>query len=792
MIEKNKLFAKKRFLILWLLFFIPLITIFILILSASSGALGTMPGFEELENPKSNLATQIISSDGKILGTYFTENRIKVQYDEISPYLIDALIATEDARFYDHSGVDFRALFRVFVKTFLAGDEDSGGGSTITQQLAKLLFHKSPESKFERIKQKIMEWIIAIRLERSYTKEEIISMYLNKFDFLNLAVGVNSASQVYFNTIPSNLKLEESALLVGMLKNPSLFNPVRRPEETVKRRNVVLLQMKKYGKISAELYDSISQLPLNLSFQKVDHKLGAAPYFREWLRVIMNKEKPNKEAYVNKSSYQEALYQWENNPLYGWCNKNLKADNQPYNIYSDGLKIYTTIDSRMQTMAETALKNHLKNTVQPAFEREQKNNPRKPFSKSMESETYNHILELAVKRTLRYSALKAKGLEYKEILKVFKKPVKTTLFSWNGDIDTTISPLDSLRYMKSFFHGGMMSFEPNTGHVKAYVGGINYEYFQYDHVLEQKRQVGSTFKPFLYTLAMQEGMSPCTKFANVPTTFYMGDTTWTPDNSDSHRLGEMVSLAWGLKMSNNYISAKLMQMLKPEPVVALTKKLGVRSEIPAVPSICLGIAEITLYELVGAYGAFPNKGIYTEPIFITKIEDKYGNVIAKFKPNQYDALSEETAYLMVNLLENVTSGTGETGWGTAASLRGSKFQLYNQLAGKTGTTNDHADGWFVGFTPELVTGVWVGADERNIHFETIENGQGARMALPIWGNYMVDIYKDTLALGYHKWAKFEKPEGVPYWKIDCKEFDNRENQNFDSETPDQSEDPSFF
>jgi penicillin-binding protein 1A len=700
---------------------------------------------------------------------------------------VDALISTEDARFREHCGVDFRALMRVLFRTVLGGDESSGGGSTISQQLSKLLFHKRPQSKIETIKQKIKEWVIAVKLEKAYTKEEIISMYLNKVDFLNLAVGINSASQVYFNSSPSELKIEQAATLVGMLKNPSLYNPLRRLELTKNRRNVVFAQMKRYGKITEQELDSLKQFPLTIDFQRVDHKLGMAPYFREWLRQIISRNKPNKEKYKNKNSYRKALYKWENDPIYGWCNKNFKSEDEPYNIYSDGLRIYTSIDSRMQEMAEQCLKDHIETYVQHKFDSLQTWNRYKPYSSELEAKQYYNLLHFAIKTTERYRLLKRKGMSKDSIIKTFCKPIQTSVFTWKGEVDTLLSPLDSLKHMKKFFHAGMMSFEPKTGHVKAYVGGINYKHFQYDHVIEQRRQVGSTFKPFLYTLAMQEGMSPCHTFANVPTTFYMADTTWTPDNSGSERLGEMVSLAWGLKKSNNYISAKLMMQFKPQPVVQLANKLGVKSYIPAVPSICLGVAELTLYELVGAYGAFPNKGIFTKPIFITRIEDKYGNIIAKFIPDQHDAISEETAYLMVNLLENVTSGSNETGWGTAAGLRGSKYQLHNQIAGKTGTTNDHADGWFVGFTPDLVTGIWVGADERNIHFKNITYGQGARMAMPIWGNYMNKIYNDSLELGYLKSSEFEKPESVPYWKVDCKEYELKNNQNFETTSPDEIE-----
>jgi len=771
--------------IAWILFFFPIILVALIFTLISKGSLGFMPTFEELENPESNLATEIYSSDSVILGTYFKENRARVNYTDLSPYLVDALIATEDARFFDHSGVDFKGLGRVVFKTILGGDKGSGGGSTITQQLAKMLFPRERfDNPFSILNRKFREWVIAVKLEKSYTKEEIVAMYFNQFDFLNLAVGIKSASKVYFNTTPRELKIEQAAMLVGMAKNPSLFNPLRRYDTTLHRRNVVLSQMLKYRKISQEQYDSLKTIPLKLNYQKVDHKLGVAPYFREFLRLMLTAKKPLKENFRNYSSYIDDSTKWEEEPWYGWCNKHKKSDSSFYDIYSDGLKIYTTINSSMQTYAENAVRNHLSLDIQPAFNAEQKHRRKAPYSEDLTNQQIKNILMHSMRSSNRYLNLRRKNVSKDSILKIFKKPTKTQLFSYNGLIDTIISPWDSLRYIKHFLHAGLLSMEPHTGHVKAFVGGIDYQFFQYDHVIMQRRQVGSTFKPFLYTLAMQEGLSPCHKVANVPTTFYLTDTTWTPGNSDDNRRGEMVTLEWGLAQSNNYVSAKLMQMFKPEPVINIAREMGIKSYIPAVPSICLGVADLSLYEMVGAYGTYANKGVYTQPIFITRIEDKYGNIIANFIPKRNEAISEETAFLMIKLMENVVNR------GTSVRLR-FRYKFDNQIAGKTGTTNDHSDGWFMGITPELVTGIWVGGDERGIHFENIRDGQGANMALPIWALYMQDVYTDTLALGYHKYAKFEKPDNIPYWKIDCREFETRMNDQL-GETNNIEEEDKFF
>lgn len=756
---------KKLYIILWCCAVFPILFAIILFALISSGKLGFMPTFEELENPKTKLATNIISADGKTMGTFFKENRIECKYEDLPPYLVDALVCTEDARFYKHSGIDYRGLIRVGVKTVLGGDKNSGGGSTITQQLAKMLFPREKlDSKTDLIFRKLREWAIAVKLEKSYTKEEIITLYLNKFDFLHNADGIKMASQVYFSKEPKELTIEEAAMLVGQLKNPALFNPLRNVDTVTVRRNVVLSQMMRYGKLSEEAYDSLKNIPIILNFKRIDHTNGIAPYFREWLRMTMTAQKPEKQNYWSYDMYQRDSTLWETSALYGWCNKNEKTPGVYYNLYSDGLKIYTTIDSRMQKYGEDAMRKHMSETVQPAFFRENKNNSKAPFASNLSKDEYDTRIKASIQQSERYRSMGGKSMSWDEVMQIFKEPVSTTIFSWNGPIDTVISPLDSLKWMKSFLQCGMLSMEAHTGYVRAFVGGIDYEYFQYDHIMQQKRQVGSTFKPFLYTLAMQEGMSPCKQFANVPTSFYVNDQMWTPSNSDKARNGEMVSLAWGLATSNNWISAKLMQLLKPEPVVALAHEMGLYSHIDPVPSICLGVADLTLHEMVGAYSTFPNKGIHVEPILVTKIEDKYGNVIATFSTKQNEAISEEVAYQMVGLLQNVVNMVDREAkaYGTAISLR-TRYDIRVPLAGKTGTTNDHADGWFMGFTPELVTGVWVGGDEPSIRFRSFANGQGARMAMPIFAYYIKDCIAHKDELGY-KFGDFEKPLN---WESPC-------------------------
>ena len=774
-IIKNNMLKKywKDFAIFWGIFVVFVGGVFLFFYLISEGKLGFMPTFEELENPTSNFAAEIYSADGEIIGKYFmgNENRRYTDYSEIAPCVVDALIATEDVRFYDHSGIDVRGLFRV-LKGLLTGDSSSGGGSTITQQLAKMLFPREANQNFlELAMRKFREWVIAVKLEKSYTKEEIITMYLNKFDFLNLAVGINSAANVYFSTTPDSLRVEQAAMLVGMAKNPSLFNPVRRPEQTMGRRNVVLGQMYKYGMLTEVTYDSLKRLPLGLEFRKEDHKEGIATYFREYLRMYLTAKKPERDdaAYRwNKLQYSVDSVAWANDPLYGWCNKNVKADGSNYNIYTDGLKIFTTLDSRMQRYAEEAVEEHLGGVVQPAFDAEKKHKARPPFSNDMTKEEVNQIMAVAVKRTERYRAMKEAGYSEKEIRAAFDEKREMTVFTWKGMRDTLMSPMDSLRYYKSFFWAGFMAMEPRTGHVKAYVGGPDYHYFQYDMVSMGKRQVGSTIKPILYTLAMQEGLGPCDKVLNVPQTFVLPDgTTWTPRNSSSKREGEMVTLKWGLANSVNNISGWVVKQFTPAAIVQMAHRMGITSFIDPVPAIFLGTSEISVKEMVAAFTVFANNGVYNNPQMVTKIEDKYGNVLATFYPDSREVISRNAAYLMSTLLKAVVDE------GTGVRLR-YRYGFKNPIGGKTGTTQNHSDGWFIGITPDLCAGVWVGAEERSIHFQTLANGQGASMALPIWALFMQKVYADS-SINLPQ-RDFDRPAGMDK-VIDCDDDNQQETED---------------
>ena len=766
MVGKTNKF-KKHNLIFWGIFSFGFIVVFSLFFFISLGKLGEMPTFEELENPRHLLASDVISRDGKILGRYFRENRSYVEYEELTPELINALIATEDVRFYKHSGIDLRGLARV-VKGLATGDSSSGGGSTISQQLAKMLFPRQTfTNKIHLILRKFKEWVIAVKLEKSYTKEEILTMYLNKYDFLNLAVGIKSASRIYFNTEPDSLQLHEVAMLVGMAKNSSLFNPLRRPEMTKQRRNVVLSQMKKYGYIDEAAYDSIKVLPLGLDYQKEDFKRGLAPYFREYLRITLGANKPERKNYASwqQIKFEEDSVEWETNPLFGWCKKNFKPDGTNYDLYRDGLKIYTTVDSRMQAYAEESVVEHLKLDLQPDFEAHLETLEYPPFSPDMSEEDVDDLLNRAIRQSERHRVLRLKGLAFEQIRKNFEKPTDMTIFTWQGERDTIMAPIDSIRHYLSHFRSSFMAMDTETGHVRAYVGGPNYKHFMYDMVKGGKRQVGSTVKPFLYTLAMQNGLSPCTEVPNVRQQFILGDgSVWEPKNSGASEMdGRMVTLKWGLAHSVNNISGWIMKQYNPQSVVNVMEKMGVYSRIDPVVSMFLGTSDITLYELIGAYGSFVNKGVYTQPIFVTHIEDRHGNVIARFKPERHDAVDEKTAYLMLSLLQNVING------GSGGRLRWHPVygEIPGAIAGKTGTTQNHSDGWFMGVTPQLVAGAWTGADLRSIHFDDITTGQGANMALPIWGRFMKKVYADE-TLEYTPDQEFEKPANF-YMNLDCDE-----------------------
>ncbi|MCF2644786.1 transglycosylase domain-containing protein [Prevotella stercorea] len=721
-----------------------------------NGWIGYMPPIEDLQNPISRFATQIYSSDGKVIGTwnFNRENRICVPYSNLSPYLVQALVATEDVRFYDHSGIDFIALSRAIVKRGLLGQTSAGGGSTITQQLAKQLYSDAAGSTLERLLQKPIEWVIAVKLERNYTKEEIIALYLNYFDFLHNAVGIKTAATTYFYKDPKNLTLEEAATLIGLCKNPSLFNPVRYPERCRDRRNVVLDQMRKAGYITDEQYHKSCELPLTLNFHRNDHKDGTAPYLREFLRVYMSAERPDRSKYPswNKRQYVLDSIAWDTDPLYGWCNKNFKKDGTPYNLNADGLKVYTTIDSRMQRYAEEAVYGHVARYLQPEFFKENRGKPNAPFTSQLTKKQVNQIMERAVLQSERYRILKSNGASDEEIHKSFHTPTDMSIFTYHGDVDTTMTPIDSIRYVKSFLRAGFMSMDPTTGAVKAYVGGLDYTHFMYDMVTGGRRQVGSTIKPFLYSLAMENGFSPCDLAPNVQRTYMVAGMPWTPRNASHKRAGEMVTLKWGLAQSSNWISAYLMSKLSPQQFVQLLHDYGINNpDIHPSMSLCLGPCEMTVAEMVSAYTTFANRGIRTAPMFVSRIEDNEGNVITSFQPRMNEVISEESANKMLVLLKGVVDG------GTAGRLR-YKYNFTGEIGGKTGTTNRNSDAWFMGFTPQLVSGCWVGGDDRDIHFDSMRMGQGATMALPIWAYFMKKVYRDK-TLPYDPNAKFDLPEG---------------------------------
>ena len=742
----------KFFVIFWSVVLVGIIGVFVFFWLISAGKLGFMPTFEELENPNNRFASEVYFADGPIMNRYFEkENRKYIEYREIPQSVIDALIATEDVRFYDHSGVDVRGLFRV-AKGLLTANTSAGGGSTISQQLAKMLFPRESDlNVFELAIRKFREWVIAVRLEKSYTKEEILTMYLNKYDFLNLAVGISSAADIYFQVPLDSLKVEQAAMLIGMAKNSSYYNPVRRPELTLNRRNVVLSQMYKYDKITREECDSLKKLPLGLNFKRVDHKEGLATYFREYLRLFMTANKPDRKRYRDLSQFRLDSVAWETNPLYGWCKKNVKVDGSHYDLYSDGLKIYTTLDSRMQKYAEEAVREHLSQDLQPLFDKEKVKKHRPPFSNDMTPTEIEEVLDRSIRQSERYRVLSKQGMSFKEIRKTFDQPLKMQVFTWNGIRDTVMTPLDSIKHYKSFFRSGFMVMQPQTGYIKAYVGGPDYRYFMYDMVSAGKRQVGSTIKPILYTLAMQEGLGPCDKVPNIPQTFILPTGEPWSARGGTKRQGEMVTLRWGLANSENNISAWVLKQFTPEAVAQMAHKMGITSFIDPVPSVFLGTAEITVKEMVAAYSIFANKGVYNSPLPVYRIEDKYGNVLQEFRPESREVITENTAYLMCNLLEGVVTG------GTGVRLR-YKYKLMNPMGGKTGTTQKHADGWFMGVTPDLVGGVWVGAEDRSIHFQNLANGQGASMALPIWAKFLLKAYADPRLKMSDR--PFDRPAGI--------------------------------
>lgn len=723
------------------------------------GYIGYMPPVEGLLNPEDRFASRLFTSDGVEMGRFYQSrnNRVYADYSEISPNVINALIATEDERFMQHSGIDIMALSRVLFKTILLRQKNAGGGSTITQQLAKQLYSPESDGLMDRFIQKPVEWAIAVKLERYYTKEEIIKMYLNQFDFLNNAVGIKTAAHVYFNTTPDSLKIEQAAMLVGMAKNPSLYNPVRadRKDAAVGRRNVVLQQMLKEDLITEAECDSLCALPLEVKFTKVDHKDGIAPYFREAVRLMMQAKEPRRGDYPDwdQQRFVDDSIQWATNPLYGWVEKNPKPDGTKYNIYTDGLRIYTSIDSRMQKYAEEAVIDHLKNTLQPQFDREKgSRGPYTTNSAELGQLTPRKLIDRAIRQSERYRVLKNAGMSDAEIMEEFDKPVDMTVFSYDGgQVQKTMSPRDSVVYQKMFLRAGFMSMDPLTGQVKAYVGGPNFHFFQYDMAGVGRRQIGSTVKPFLYTYAFEEGFTPCDMFLNAqPSITLPTGEVWAPRNTGHARIGEMVDLYWALTNSNNWISARLMSELSPSTLARTMHTFGITNHLDPVVSLCLGPCDVSVREMVTAYTAFSNKGLRVDPIYVTKITDNNGNVISEFTPQYTEVMSQEAYFKMVNILQNVINS------GTGSRLRRAPYNITAVMGGKTGTTNYNADGWFMGFTPNLVSGVWVGGDERYIHFNRMAQGQGAAMALPIYGLYMKKVYADK-SLPYSQTLQFPEP-----------------------------------
>ncbi len=740
---------------MWRILVVGFVAIILFFLLIYNGWIGYMPPVEELKNPNDKFATVLYTADGVEMGRYYRNsgNRVYADYSEISQNVIDALIATEDSRFEDHSGIDMRAFMRVLVKTLIMRQKNAGGGSTITQQLAKQLYSPTTNNIFSRALQKPIEWMIAVKLERYYSKDEIIKMYLNQFDFLYNAVGIKSAAYVYFGKTPKELSIEEAATLVGMVKNPSYYNPVRHNERTRQRRNVVFEQMEKNGMLTREQVDSLKQLQLVLKFNRVDHKEGLAPYFREELRRILTAKKPVKSDYRGweKQKYVDDSIAWEENPLFGWIEKNPKPDGSKYDLYTDGLKIHTAIDSRMQRYAEEAVQQHM-SRLQNAFFREKRASKNAPYTSNAEElgkVKVSSLIDHAIKQTDRYRVMHSAGASDEEIRKAFNTPREMNVFSYAGVVDTVMTPRDSLLYQKHFLRTGFMSMDPRTGHVKAYVGGPNFTFFQYDMAATGRRQIGSTIKPFLYTYAMEEDFTPCDMLSNTQPVFRdEAGNVWAPRNSGSARVGEMVDLRWALTNSNNWISARLMAQLSPTTLVRNMHNFGITNHLDPVMSICLGSCEVSIREMVGAYTAYANNGMRADPVYVTSICDANGNVISEFNTKHTEVISEKAYAKILSMLLNVVdSGTGNR-------VRRAPYNITAQMGGKTGTTNYNADGWFMGFTPELVSGVWVGGEERYIHFNNMANGQGAAMALPIYGLYMSKVYADP-SLPYSQNTQFE-------------------------------------
>ena len=766
---------KKLFIFLWTCYILGVIVIGVIFYGIFTGAIGYMPNIQQLQNPVNKFATQVFSADGKQLGTwsYSSANRVFADFNELPPALVQALIATEDVRFYEHNGIDFWALVRAIVKRGVLQQKSAGGGSTITQQLAKQLYSEKAATTQERLLQKPIEWVIALKLERFYTKEEIIGMYFNYFDFLHNAVGIKTAAQTYFGKDPMSLDTCQCALLVGMCKNPSYFNPVRQPERCLERRNIVLKQMEKAGFLTESQREDLRNRPLGLNFHRVSHKEGHATYLRDHLRQILMAKKPVRSDYPSwqKQKFYEDSLSWIQDPLYGWCNKNMNHEGRPYNIYTDGLKVYTTLDSRMQEYAEEAVARHVTGELQPQFDKEQSKNKNAPYASAISADKARADLARAKRQCSRYLEMKKAGYSDAEIDDAFSKPIEMTVYSLHGDIDTVMSPLDSIRYYKSFLRTGFMCMEAETGHVKAYIGGVDYSHFQYDMCTQGKRQVGSTIKPYLYSLAMENGWTPCDEAPNVQQSYIVaGNQLWTPRNGSRARYGEMVTLKWGLAMSNNWISAWLLSQLSPELFVKLLHDFGIQNQdiVPSL-SLCLGPCDISVAEMVGAYSAFPEKGVRRCPLFVTRIEDSDGNVLTQFQSRVKEVISEEAAYKMIIMMRGVIDG------GTGSRMR-NRYKITAPMGGKTGTTNDNSDGWFVGYTPRLCFGAWVGGDERDVHFASMALGQGANSALPICAYFLQKVYADT-RLGYSQTENFD----IPSYFDPCKSVIDEDEGSSDGE-----------
>lgn len=747
---------------LWLAFVVGILTVYFIFRGISNGWIGNAPSVEDLESPIDKFATQVISADGVTLGTfsYASDNRVWVDFDELSPYLVQALVATEDVRFQEHSGIDLKALVRAIVKRVILQQRSAGGGSTLTQQLAKQLYTEHvARGSVQRALQKPIEWVVAVKLERYYTKEEIMTLYLNKYDFVHHAVGIHSASRVYFGKLPSELNVEEAATLVGMCKNAARFNPKSHPQRSLDRRNVVLAQMEKAGFLSEAETDSLQATDIILDFHEVDQKVGQATYFREYLRSVMRKQKPDRKNYRGwqmQQFYEDSL-DWEQDPLFGWCNKNLNQNGEPYNLYTDGLKVYVTIDSRMQLYAEEAVAAQLQDYLQPDFFEAKKGLKTAPFTNKLTASEVDRIMTRSMQQTDRYRGLKAKGLDEDSIRKIFDTPCAMTgVFSYDGYIDTVMSPMDSLRYMKFYLRTGFMCMEPKTGFVRAYVGGPDYRAFQYDMVTTGRRQVGSTMKPYLYSLAMESGFSPCDQCVNETQTILTeSGQIWQPKDDGKQMLGQLVTLKWGLSRSNNNVTAWLMSQLSPYAFVNLLHEFGLRNQaIEPVLSLCLGTCDVSVQEMVSAYTAFVNHGIRTNPLYVTRIEDSEGNVLARFTARSNEVISEESSFKMIDMMRAVVEE------GTGTRLRNSRlFPNFFKVdcGGKTGTTDNHSDAWFMGYTPDLVAGCWVGGEDRDIHFDDMNHGQGAHAALPVFGMFMDKVYADSVNLGYLPSTRFDIP-----------------------------------